>query len=159
MRTSFFIFIFICLLSIACTSVKNSSGEMKSNAITSIQYTRDNGTVSPSSYRKSQYDIKSDQILFTLFDLEGNVLETRKINISSNQFVEIRNKLVAYEITKKCLFNSNEAIPPGGYSASVLMKTKGNELNKQYYIAAGNVHGCGDVISFEKFMLEFIKNK
>lgn len=161
MKTPFFLF--LSLLFFCCSPKQKSDMENASSiqpdAIEMITFIRDNGTVPPASYRKSQFEISLEQIAFTLYDSQEKVLRTKTINITSKNFAEIRKKLGENGITKACIFNSNEPIPPGGYSASILMKTKNKTLEHEYYVAAGNVYGCGNVVSFEDFLTEFTKDK
>lgn len=171
MRTPFYL-PFLIMLLLGCSSnqpsdtndsssdsaTNNSTPKMKNTktiapeSITKLLYTKDNGTVPPTTYRKHRYDISPNQVQYALSNKEDKVLKTKKTPLSKEQFADICKQLAVHQINVPCTVKKDGPMPTGGYFSSVLMTTADDELTHVYYVGAGKVYGCGDVVGFDQFM-------
>jgi|GEM_PF-3844553 len=154
------VLLLLSILLISCNSRNNTNPLSKKKghviapkAITSILYTKDNGTVAPASYRKKQYNVTPDQIVLTERNDSGDLVNTTTTALTPDQFTAICTELANHKINEPCNQSRVGApIPPGGYSSSIVINSKDKQTKQKYYVAAGNTFGCGNIIAFDIYL-------
>lgn len=159
-------FILITLLFASCNPVSPSKNDKSSvnmkntiapTAITHIVFSRDKGSVPPAFQRQYLYEITGEEIVYTVKDSNKELLETKKIALTPAQFTAICTLLNDQKINVPCAkLKDKEPMPPGGYSATVLMKAADKQLEHKYYVGGNKVYGCGDIRVFDKHLKALI---
>jgi len=154
-------FILITTLLVSCNTVPSendkSSVNMKNaiapEAITHIIFSRDKGPVSPVSQRQYLYEITPEEIVYIMKNNSNELLETKKTALTPTQYTAICRVLDEHKINVPCTKqNDKQPMPPGGYSATVLMKSADKQLEHKYYVGGNKVYGCGDIRAFDKHL-------